>query len=75
MNSREKMDGERSLGEQEKKIRPQQRRVSPKWHDMFPSLANRPGSVSEEGVAIRGMAKSCHRAMAADRRARIALSV
>ncbi len=52
MNSREKMDGERSLGEQEKRIRPQQRRVSPKWHDMFPSLANRPGSVSEEGVAI-----------------------
>jgi len=52
MNSREKMDGERSLGEQEKRIRPQQRRVSPKWHDMFPSLANRPRSVSKEGVAI-----------------------
>jgi hypothetical protein len=35
MNSREKMDGERSLGEQEKRIRPQQRRVLHKWRDVF----------------------------------------
>ncbi len=35
MNSREKMNGERSLGEQEKRIGPQQRRVSPKWRDLF----------------------------------------
>src|ERR1700736_662934 len=35
MNSREKMDVERSLGEQEKRTRPQQRRVSPKWRDVF----------------------------------------
>jgi hypothetical protein len=35
MKSREKMAGERSLGEQEKKIRPQQRRVSPKSRDVL----------------------------------------
>jgi hypothetical protein len=35
MNSRERMDGERSLGAK-KRIRPQQRRVSPKWRDVFP---------------------------------------
>jgi hypothetical protein len=35
MNSKEKMDGERSLGEQEKRIRPQQRRASPKWRDVL----------------------------------------
>ena len=35
MNSREKMDGERSLGEQEKRIRLQQRRVSPKSRHVF----------------------------------------
>jgi len=35
MNSREKIHGERSLGEQEKRIRPQQRRASPKWRDVL----------------------------------------
>jgi hypothetical protein len=35
MNSREKIDGERSLGEQEKRIRAQQRRVSPEWRDVL----------------------------------------
>jgi hypothetical protein len=35
MKSREKMAGQRSLGEQEKKIRPQQRRVSPKSRDVL----------------------------------------
>jgi hypothetical protein len=35
MNSREKMDVERSLGAK-KRTRPQQRRVSPKWRDVFP---------------------------------------
>jgi hypothetical protein len=35
MNSREKIDGGRSLGEQEKGIRAQQRRVSPKSRDVL----------------------------------------
>jgi hypothetical protein len=35
MKSREKMACERSRGEQEKKIRPQQRRVSPKSRDVL----------------------------------------
>jgi hypothetical protein len=35
MNSREKIDGERYLGEQENRIRHHQRRVSPKWRDVF----------------------------------------
>jgi hypothetical protein len=35
MRSREKMAGERSLGEQENRIRPQQRRVSPKSRDVL----------------------------------------
>jgi hypothetical protein len=51
MNSKEKIDGERSLGEQEKGIRPRQRRVLPKWRDAFRRWRI-DGSVSEEGVAI-----------------------
>ena len=35
MNSREKINGARSLGEQEKRIRLQQRRVSPKSRHVF----------------------------------------
>jgi len=50
MNSREKMDGERSLREQKN-----QTSATPCFAQMarcVPSLANRPGSISEEGVAI-----------------------
>jgi hypothetical protein len=35
MDPRKKMDGERSLGGQEKRMRPQQSRVSFKWPDAF----------------------------------------
>ena len=52
MNSREKMDGERSLWGARKK---NQSSATPYFAQMarcVPSLANRTGSVSEEGVAI-----------------------
>jgi len=35
MDSRKKMDGERSLGEQERRMKTPQRSVARKWREMF----------------------------------------
>jgi hypothetical protein len=52
MNSKEKIDGERSLGGARKNSQTSATSCFAQMARRVPSLANRAGSISEEGVAI-----------------------